>query len=109
MKAPPPQAYWEVQYDGCKVAQKTESEIGCSGMDDGGQHFTQEQIRARDDSAGVDNQFGDLEADTPYWMRAWQLVLEKAALSRAQLCEGVRNGVPDNCIPLGTVGRLHRE
>ncbi|MEU7039283.1 hypothetical protein ABZ958_37365 [Streptomyces sp. NPDC046237] len=105
MKAPHPKAYWVVQYDGCEAAQKTGSRIWCGGMDDGGQYFTAEQMRDRDYSAGVYNQFGDLKADTPYWIRAWQLVPEKADLSRAQLCEGVRNGVPGNCIPLGTVRR----
>lgn len=88
MKAPHPQAYWVVQYDGCKEAGKTETKISCVSMDDGGQYFTAEQMRARDFSAGVDNQFGDLKADTPYWTRAWQLVPEKTDLSRAQLCEG---------------------
>ncbi|MGW7026840.1 hypothetical protein ACWGFX_06550 [Streptomyces xanthophaeus] len=105
MKAPHPKAYWVVQYDGCEAAQKTGSRIWCGGMDDGGQYFTAEQMRDQDYSAGVYNQFGDLKADTPYWIRAWQLVPEKADLSRAQLCEGVRNGVPGNCVPLGTVRR----
>lgn len=76
-----------VQYDGCKAAQKTETKISCSSMDDGGQYFTAEQMRVRDYSAGVYNQFGDLKADTPYWILAWQPVPEKADLSRAQLCE----------------------
>lgn len=105
MKAPHPQAYWVVQYDGCKAAQKTETRISCGSMDDGGQYFTAEQMRAQDYSAGVYSQFGDLKADTAYWIRAWQLVPEKADLSQGQLCEGVRNGVPDNCIPLGAVRR----
>lgn len=105
MKAPHPRANWVVQYDGCKTAQETETKISCGSMDDGGRYFTAEQMRAQDYSAGVYNQFGDLKADTAYWIRSWQLVPEKADLSRAQLCEGVRNGVPGNCIPLGTVRR----
>lgn len=105
LKAPHPQAHWVLRYDGCKEAEKTETRISCSGMDNGSEYFTTEEMRARDFSAGVYNQFGDLKADTPYWIRAWQLVPENADLSRAQLCEGVRNGVPDNCIPLGTVRR----
>lgn len=61
LKAPHPQASWVVRYDGCKEAQKTETKISCSSMDDGDQYFTAEQMRARDYSTGVYNQFGDLK------------------------------------------------
>lgn len=103
MKAPHPKAYWIVRYDGCKAAQNADSQISCSGMDGGSGYFTAEQLRARDYSTGIHMSFGDLEADTPYWIRAWQLVPEKADLARARLCEGVRKGAPSNCIPLGKV------
>lgn len=103
MKAPHPKN-WVVKYDGCKAAQQTRTLIACGGMDGGSKYYTGEQIRNEDYSNGIHNQFGDLKADTPYWIIAWQLVPEKADLSQAQLCEGVL-GAPDNCIPLGTIGR----
>ncbi|MFB4286318.1 hypothetical protein ACBI99_01675 [Nonomuraea sp. ATR24] len=103
LKAPHPQAYWVVHYDGCKAAQDANSQVGCGGMDNGTNYFTEEEMHSPEYGTGVSKQFGDLAADTPYWTRAWQLVPEKADLSRAQLCEGVRTGTPDNCIPLGTV------
>ncbi|MGW7136156.1 hypothetical protein [Streptomyces xanthophaeus] len=102
MKAPHPKAYWVVKYDGCEAAQKARSLIACGGMDDGSKYYTEEQIRNEDYSTGIYNQFGDLEADTPYWIVAWQLIPERADLSGAQLCEAI-NGAPDNCIPLGTI------
>ncbi|MFD4246957.1 hypothetical protein ACFWP3_36025 [Streptomyces sp. NPDC058525] len=103
MKAPHPKAYWVVLYNGCEAAQKTQHRISCAGMDGGTEYFTAEQMRSDDYTNGEYNGFGDLQADTPYWIRAWQLVPENVDLSRAQLCEGVRQGAPDNCIPLGTV------
>ncbi|WP_328786589.1 MULTISPECIES: hypothetical protein [unclassified Streptomyces] len=70
-----------VQYDGCKAAQRTETKISCSSMADGGEYFTAEQMRAQDYSTGVYKQIGDVKADTPYWIGAWQPVPEKAGLS----------------------------
>ncbi|MEU9865856.1 hypothetical protein AB0D99_33835 [Streptomyces sp. NPDC047971] len=103
LKAPHPKPYWVVQYDGCEAAQKANSQVGCGGMDSGSNYFTTEEMRAQDFSAGVYMGFGDLEADTPYWIRAWQLVPEKAEMTRAQLCEVLPSEAQSNCIPLGTV------
>jgi hypothetical protein len=72
-----------------------------------GQYFTAQQMRAQD-SAGIDRQFGYLEADTLYWIRAWQLVPEEADLSRTQLCEGVRTGRPGRLRTAGAVRRTAR-
>lgn len=105
LKAPHPNAYWVVRYDGCKTAQEADSQVGCGGMDDGTAYFTEEDMHSPEFGPGVPRQFGDLAADTPYWTRAWQLVPEGADLSRARLCEGGRAEDPDNCVPLGTVRR----
>ncbi|MFF7300192.1 hypothetical protein [Streptomyces sp. NPDC008265] len=43
------------------------------------------------------------EADTPYWIRAWQLVPEGADLSRARLCEARPAAGTENCVPVGEV------
>ncbi|MFK0016603.1 hypothetical protein [Streptomyces sp. NPDC091027] len=52
---------------------------------------------------GVNSWFGTLEADTPYWIRAWQLVPEGADLSRARLCEARPAAGTENCVPVGEV------
>ncbi|MFJ3860818.1 hypothetical protein ACIPRL_31905 [Streptomyces sp. NPDC090085] len=52
---------------------------------------------------GLNSWFGTLEADTPYWIRAWQLVPEGADLSRARLCEARPAAGTENCVPVGEV------
>ncbi|WP_411070367.1 hypothetical protein [Streptomyces sp. cmx-4-25] len=105
LKAPHPNAYWVVRYDGCKAAREADSQVGCGGMDNGTDYLTEEDMHSPEFGPGVSKQFGDLAADTPYWTRAWQLVPEGADLSRARLCEGGGAEDPDNCVPLGAVRR----
>ncbi|MFF0552771.1 hypothetical protein ACFYUL_27870 [Streptomyces sp. NPDC004311] len=102
LKSPHP-AHWVVEFDGCRAAAAKNSKVGCAQMDGGSRYFGREDMLSDEFGPGVNSWFGTLEADTPYWIRAWQLVPEGVDLSRARLCEARPAAGTENCVPVGEV------
>ncbi|MGW6977867.1 hypothetical protein ACWGE1_00210 [Streptomyces sp. NPDC054932] len=103
LKSPNPVGHWGVVFDGCRAAAEKNSRISCSHFDGASRYFTREDMLSDEFGPGVDSWFGTLRADTPYWIRTWQLIPEGADLSQARLCELRPAEGIDNCVPVGEV------
>ncbi|MFJ3727060.1 hypothetical protein ACIPYQ_31485 [Streptomyces sp. NPDC090045] len=104
LKAPNPK-HWVVEFDGCRAAREKNSQVSCGLMDGGSPYYARADMESDEFGPGVDSMFGTLEADTAYWLRAWQLIPENADLTQATFCEvgPPSSRVNDNCIPVGEV------
>ncbi|MFF5801794.1 hypothetical protein [Streptomyces sp. NPDC012746] len=105
LKAPKPSGHWVVEFDGCEAARQKNSKVTCAYVDGATNYYTRADMETDEFGPGVDSKFGGtLEADTPYWIRAWQLVPEGADLSKARFCEWrMGSATNDNCIPVGEI------
>ncbi|MFJ3796492.1 hypothetical protein ACIPSJ_09395 [Streptomyces sp. NPDC090088] len=95
-----------IKYPSRKADIKSGELYGAAGteLDFGTNYLTKDQmLTGNEKTQGVDLAGGTLQANTVYYHWVWQLVLKKANLAGATLCESEWSEPATNCIPVGAI------